>query len=318
MTYFDVFNGDADGLCALHQLRLAEPRDAVLVTGVKRDVALLARVAADPGDAVTVLDISVDANRDALVALLERGVDVQYFDHHYAGEVPVHPRLHAIIDPSPAVCTGIIVDRFLGGRHRTWAIVAAFGDNLAAAARELAATLALDPLQQASLQELGEALAYNAYGESESDLIVAPAALYETLRLYADPLLFAREEAVLRRIAEARGHDLERARRTRPERTSDRSAVYVLPAADWSRRVRGAFANELAGAFPGRAHAILTPNAQHGYTVSVRAPLAAGTGADALCRRFATGGGRAAAAGINHLPEDRLPVFLRQFERAFS
>ena len=112
--------------------------------------------------------------------------------------------------------------------------------------------------------------------------------------------------------------DLERARRTRPERTSDRSAVYVLPAADWSRRVRGAFANELAGAFPGRAHAILTPNAQHGYTVSVRAPLAAGTGADALCRRFATGGGRAAAAGINHLPEDRLPVFLRQFERAFS
>ena len=38
----DVFNGDADGLCALHQLRLAEPlADAQLVTGVKRDIALL-------------------------------------------------------------------------------------------------------------------------------------------------------------------------------------------------------------------------------------------------------------------------------------
>ena len=33
MKFYDVFNGDADGLCALHQLRLAEPRDAVLVTG---------------------------------------------------------------------------------------------------------------------------------------------------------------------------------------------------------------------------------------------------------------------------------------------
>ena len=31
MTCFDVFNGDADGLCALQQLRLEDPRDAVLV-----------------------------------------------------------------------------------------------------------------------------------------------------------------------------------------------------------------------------------------------------------------------------------------------
>ncbi len=317
MTQFDVFNGDADGLCSLHQLRLAEPRDAVLVTGVKRDVALLARVAAEAGDAVTVLDVSVDANRKALTRLLERGVDVQYFDHHYAGDLPVHPRLQAFIDPSPAVCTGIIVDRFLGGRHRLWAIVAAFGDNLAAAAQELAATLALDPVRQASLQELGETLAYNAYGDSESDLIVPPDALYDTLRLYADPLAFAHEEAVLRRIAETRRDDLDRARRVRPERASERRAVYVLPDAEWSRRVRGALGNELAVAYPERAHALLTPNAHQGYTVSVRAPLATSTGADALCRRFKTGGGRAAAAGINHLPDDRLPAFVRQFERAF-
>ena len=45
MTHFDVFNGDADGLCALHQLRLAAPVDSVLVTGAKRDIALLQRVA---------------------------------------------------------------------------------------------------------------------------------------------------------------------------------------------------------------------------------------------------------------------------------
>jgi hypothetical protein len=40
-------------------------------------------------------------------------------------------------------------------------------------------------------------------------------------------------------------------------------------------------------------------------------------GADALCREFATGGGREAAAGINHLPADRLGAFRRRFERAF-
>lgn len=43
--YYDIFNGDADGICALHQLRLAEPREATLVTGVKRDIRLLEQVA---------------------------------------------------------------------------------------------------------------------------------------------------------------------------------------------------------------------------------------------------------------------------------
>src|SRR5678815_3472044 len=43
MRYFDVFNGDADGICALHQLRLADPLDSTLVTGLKRDIALLNR-----------------------------------------------------------------------------------------------------------------------------------------------------------------------------------------------------------------------------------------------------------------------------------
>jgi len=49
--YYDIFNGDADGICALHQLRLEEPRDAELVTGVKRDIKLVGRVNAAAGDA---------------------------------------------------------------------------------------------------------------------------------------------------------------------------------------------------------------------------------------------------------------------------
>ena len=50
MQRIDVFNGDADGICALHQLRLAEPAESVLVTGPKRDIALVERVAAAPGE----------------------------------------------------------------------------------------------------------------------------------------------------------------------------------------------------------------------------------------------------------------------------
>ena len=57
MTHFDVFNGDADGICALTQLRNADPRDTRLVTGVKRDIELVARVEAVAGDVVTVLDV---------------------------------------------------------------------------------------------------------------------------------------------------------------------------------------------------------------------------------------------------------------------
>src|SRR5919205_135109 len=126
-----VFNGDADGLCALQQLRLAAPRAAAgqetLVTGVKRDIALLDRVRSVAGDVCTVLDVSLDVNRAGLIALLQMGVSVRYFDHHLAGEIPAHPGLDAHIDLSPNVCTSLIVDRTLEGRFRRWAIVGAYG-----------------------------------------------------------------------------------------------------------------------------------------------------------------------------------------------
>ena len=165
MAHFDVFNGDADGLCALHQLRLAAPCNAPLVTGIKREIALLERVDAHAGNSVTVLDVSIDVNRLALLALLERGALVQYFDHHGSGEVPAHPGLQAVIDTTPDVCTGSIVDRWLGGQYRIWAVVAAFGDNFAEAAKELAKPLPLQATQVSGLQELGECLNYNAYGD---------------------------------------------------------------------------------------------------------------------------------------------------------
>ena len=317
MSHYDVFNGDADGLCALHQLRLETPVAATLVTGAKRDIALLQRVPAQPGDDVTVLDVSLAVNRSDLMALLERGARVQYFDHHYAGTLPSHPDLRLTIDTSPAVCTGILVDRHLRGRQRIWAVVAAFGDNLVTSAVELATSLPLTPSHLDRLRELGETLAYNAYGDSEDDLIIHPRMLYQKMRRYADPFRFMDQEPIVARIAAARRRDLEDAASVSPFAELPHARIYVLPDAAWSRRVRGIFGNRLANERPRLAHAILTPNARAGYVVSVRAPAARGTGADAFCRGFAEGGGRERAAGIDHLPREALPDFMRRFDEAF-
>ncbi len=317
MTHYDVFNGDADGLLALHQLRLAEPRASVLVTGLKREVALVGRVDARPGDSVTVFDVSLDANRGAVLALLARGVPVRYFDHHYAGDPIAHPAFEPHIDTSPGVCSGILVDRYLGGTRRPWAVAAAFGDNLHGPARALAASHGLTALETDALRELGECLAYNAYGDCDADVVIAPAAMYLTLARCADPFAFMRDEPVFERIRGARRDDLERARAIAPQLVERGGAVYALPDAAWSRRVRGALANELAQGHPDRAHAILTPSPAGGYVASVRAPLAAPTGADRLCRTFASGGGRAAAAGVNHLRADEVPLFVDRFRRAY-
>ena len=80
----------------------------------------------------------------------------------------------------------------------------------------------------------------------------------------------------------------------------------------------GCLANELANAQPQRAHAVLklhgtgADTGTGAYAVSVRAPLASPSGADALCRRF-SGGGRARAAGIDDLPTADVERFLAAF-----
>jgi hypothetical protein len=316
MKFYDVFNGDADGLCAMHQLRLVEPREAILVTGVKRDVALLSRVDAGRGDEITVFDISLDANRDALGRVLDAGARVRWFDHHYAGEIPRRTGFRAHIDTAPEICTSLIVDRFLNGKHRAWAVVAAFGDNLRESAWRESEPLELNEMQIYTLRTLGECLNYNAYGESLDDLHYDPAELYETLRRYENPLDFVVAEPVYEVLRTALSDDLVRAAGLRPLRASEAAVAFCLPDEAWARRISGFFSNQLANTFPMRAHAVLTERAG-GYLVSVRAPVSVAMGADALCRLFETGGGRAGAAGIQRLPEPDLGRFLDAFERAF-
>jgi single-stranded DNA-specific DHH superfamily exonuclease len=284
---------------------------------VKRDIALLERTQASAGDVVTVLDLSLDRNRAPLVALLERGVRVRYFDHHYAGALPSHPGLEALIDTSADTCTSLLVDRHLQGRFRVWAVVAAFGDNLDETARRLGAALGLVAGDLEKLRDLGESLNYNAYGESEADLLIAPAALYRLLARYEDPLRFLAGEDVGARLDAQRRADLGAALSVAPLRTGAHAAVYVLPNAPWSRRVIGEFANHLVRERTGRACVVIAPRTTGGYIVSVRAPADSASSADAFCRQFPTGGGRRDAAGIDHLPAERLEEFLERFGRAF-
>ncbi|HUJ85546.1 MAG TPA: acetyltransferase [Burkholderiales bacterium] len=309
MRYIDVFNGDADGICALHQLRLAEPLDTELVTGVKRDIDLLRRVRADAGDRVTVLDVSLERNRPALMALLDRGVGVRYFDHHTAGDLPSHPGFEPHIDESAGVCTSILVDRYLQGRFRVWAVVAAFGDGMPEAALRLASDLSLAAQPLAALRALGENLNYNAYGENETDLLVPPAALYRSVSRFQDPLRLIEAEPLLRRLDDERRADLARALALAPHRASEHADAYVLPNAPWARRVGGTFANRLAADAPARAHAVVAPNTRGGYTVSVRAPSGGAFSAARFCRSFG-GGGRRESGGIDHLEPTRLDALL--------
>lgn len=319
MKLIDVFNGDADGICALHQLRLVYPAQSVLVTGVKRDTALLERVQASPHDTITVLDLSLDRNRQALIYLLDLGTQVLYFDHHYAGEIPKHSGLRAMIHTEPMICTSALVDQYLGGAHRAWAVVAAYGDNLEELAKRLAQPLRLDAGALAQLRELGECLNYNAYGDSEADLFFHPANLFRTLSAYSNPLHFvAHESRVMEVLRRGRKEDLALATQVAPQVRLPKVALYVLPEGPWSRRVRGDFANDLSRRHPERVHAVLTHNAMGGYTVSVRASLVRAGGADQFCLHFETGGGRAQAAGVNHLPEAKFNQFVSQFIATFG
>ncbi len=318
MNHIDVANGDADGLCALHQLRLAEPVEAMLVTGVKRDIELIARVPAQSGDVVTVLDVSLERNRAALVRLLDAGVRVRYFDHHFSGEIPVHRGLETHIETQGGTCTSILVDTHLKGRFRAWAVVAAFGDNLGDAARRLAQPLGLTESQLEALGDLGDSMNYNAYGETIADLRVPPAELYRLIKPYADPLQFLAREPVFEALRNGWREDMNRALAIGFCSDSARTRIYELPDEAWSRRVIGAFANHLVLSQPDHAFAVLAPNSRGGYVVSVRAPRGHTKSAAGLCREHPTGGGRQEAAGIDNLLAEDLPGFMLRFQAYFA
>ena len=318
-TYWDVFNGDADGICALLQLRLAEPRNSKLVTGIKRDIALLDRVEAKSDDQVTVLDVSLDKNRDHLKCILDAGADVFYVDHHFAGEIPNSSSLKTLINEAPDVCTSLLINQHLKGAYQQWAIVGTFGDNLKKSAHGLAKSQNLSDLDLAKLERLGILINYNGYGATVDDLHYHPADLFNLMLPYKNPLDFISDCAhEYEKLENGYENDFKSAESANTLFSDNAVAVYVLPNEAWARRVSGVFGNHLANLNPDRGHAILTNKADGNFLVSVRAPLNNKKGAADLCRKFPTGGGREAAAGINDLPESMVDDFIAQFREQYS
>ncbi len=334
--HYDVFNGDADGIIALLQLRLSnkksnkepkkEPKQAssnieknTLITGVKRDISLLKQVDVNLATSVTVLDISLEKNIDALINLLSNNVDVFYVDHHRTGHVPQSEKLTSLLDFDANTCTSLLVNEHLQGEFATWAVAAAFGDNMHASAIALANKLGLTADEQALLQELGIYINYNGYGSNLDDLHFHPADLYQQLLEYANPFdLIYQQDSVFAQLKTAYLADMAKAKAA--EIILDNTRVKALQLADepWARRVSGVFGNELANAAPDKAHVVLTLNTDKSYTISLRAPLNNKQGAGELCASFPTGGGRAAAAGVNALPAEMLGDFLERVSKYYA
>lgn len=314
----DIFNGDADGIIALLQLRLASPLDSQLVTGVKRDINLVAKIEAKSGDKLTVLDISMEKNMIGLELALSSGAEVFYADHHRAGEIPEHENLSAHIDLDANTCTALIIDHLLDGQFHEWAITAAYGDNLIAKADDLADAAGLSVEQKEQLKELGTLINYNGYGAKVEDLHFDPADLYQALLKYSSPFdVIADKASPFYQLQTAYQSDMDNALAIQALHKSEKLGLFELPNKAWARRISGVYGNLLANQNPDSAHAVLTQNMDGTYMVSLRAPLNNKQGAGEICSSFETGGGREAAAGINALPKESISEFVKVVESKY-
>jgi single-stranded DNA-specific DHH superfamily exonuclease len=89
--------------------------------------------------------------------------------------------------------------------------------------------------------------------------------------------------------------------------------IIFLPNLPWAKRVYGMLASFLVKKYKIKPIAILVDIGKDNYLVSVRAPLNKPTGVGDLCRLFDSGGGRAAAGGINRLHKSYLEKFIQAF-----
>jgi hypothetical protein len=316
--HIDIFNGDADGICALHQCRLHTSQvGSRLITGVKRNIRLLKQIEDVKECTIDVFDISLDSNRIFLDNILKNN-DVCYYDHHFAGAIPKSPRLRVHIAPSPDTCTSLIVNSVIEERHPLWAICGAFGDNLHQSALTLAQKQNLSTRQTEQLREIGELFNYNGYGTSLTDLLFHPLDLYRAVQPYDDPCVLFDDTQIITELRSAYNDDLAKAMGQKKLPVSSRNGVYIFPGQPWARRISGVFSNFHARKSPDSAHAIFTENEDRTFTVSVRAPLNDKRDADKLCKLYPTGGGRAAAAGVNKLPAPMLDNFLAQFHNIYK
>ena len=318
MTNYDVFNGDTDGIFAWHQLRLAHPRDATLVTGVKRDVDLVGRVEAGEGDLVTVMDVSHAKNRKDVQRLLDSGATVEYFDHHDPGELIVHHNITYHINTEPNVSTGLIVNSHVNGKNRLWSVATAFGDNHMDLAMNMAKSENLSEEQTTLLKQIGLVVNYNSYGQTVEDLFFSPEEIAKAVKACgSDVFRFTEQSNIFPTLLENFSADMSSAVCQEPYSISDNAVIYTLPNEAWTHRVMGSFSNHLVSTNKDLACAIAVLNSDGTYRISVRSSINNPHGAGNLCKKFG-GGGREKAGGVNNLNASDLDIFKKEFERSFQ
>jgi len=325
-----IFNGDADGLISQHLLELSGVTPSVRITGLKREILLLERLPPSLESAnVYVFDISLEANRGALLPLLEKpGINITWFDHHEAGVLPDSARLRAHISSGRGTCTALLVHGALPGSDPRWAAMAAFGDNIPEAGEALLRSLGVKAAEAAMLREAGKLLNYNAYGETAYDVLFHPVEVAERLAPFRTPFEFIQESGFFGPIRHQFEEDEMQAQKVLPQKEKGLARIYLLPDASWARRFGGAFSNRISLENPTFAAAVLHPLIAGGYQISIRAPRLQKAGepgrpaqiplASDLAREFSTGGGRALAAGINRLPTSELSLFEKRFFDLYS
>lgn len=322
MADFDLFNGDADGIFSLLQLRQTDPRpDAERITGVKRDISLFSRIAGrvGRGDRVTALDISMAKNTVGLTHVLNDGAKVFYVDHHQTGTVPQSDHLTVITDDAKETCTAYLVDEYLSGAKAAWAVCGAYGDNFQDLADKITTLRGLN-LPMGRLRELGELVNYNAYGMSVEDLHIHPSALFDILLGYPGPVEFLEDNHPIFETLQL-GHrdDWNVAQSAREIDVSDAGQVLSLPAGAASNRIGGLFGNALVDEEPDKGFAVLTALEDgSSFRVSIRAPRGRASGSAADIAAQFGGGGRAAAAGIDALSQADLARFIDSFRTIFG
>lgn len=336
MKYIDVFNGDADGIFSLIQLRKVWPQESRLVTGVKRDNALVRQITSQEAEGahLSILDISFDKNTDELARVLEQAASVLYVDHHQAKTLFEHPKLTCRLDYAADKCTGLLLRDYLIAnaemsddvRHKLslWAIAAAYGDGLDKVAAAEADTLGLSAEQKAQLRELGILVNYNGYGTQVADLHFAPDELYQHLQQYDSPFaVVADANSPYTTLKAGYDSDLALAEQSDILVENDTLIAIQLANAPWSRRISGTFGNLLAAGNPNKAIVIATQNVAKDdepatLTISLRAPKNNLQGAGDICASFPTGGGRAGAAGVNALPAAELATFNERVQQYYG
>ena len=317
MVNYDLFNGDADGIFAWHQLRLVHPREAIIVTGVKRDAKLASRVNASKGDLVTIMDVSHAKNLVDVQRLLDSGAIIEYFDHHDPKELIDNPNITYHIDTRPNVSTGLIVNSYVKGENNLWSIATAFGDNHIDLAMKLAASEDLSDDQILVLKQIGLVVNYNSYGQTAKDLFYYPEEIAEAVKSCGpDIFQFTEQGDIFSTLLENFNTDMSSAVCQEPYAITNNGVIYILPNESWSHRVMGSFSNHLVSTNRALACAIAVLNSDGSYRISVRSSLDNPHGAGDLCKKFG-GGGRPKAGGINNLPESELGVFKVEFGRAF-